>query len=85
MTLLIITDKSDEIYETIKQLTNHGATVFEGKGEYSGKSHKLVYTVVSAAESGKLEKQLRTVDPAAFINVIQSKDILGRFFRRHPD
>lgn len=85
ITLLIITDKSEEVYRTIKQLTNHGATVFEGRGEYSGKNHKLVYTVVSAAESGKLEKQLRTVDPTAFINVIQSKDILGRFFRRHPD
>jgi len=85
ITLLIITDKSDEIYATIKNLTNHGATVFEGRGEYSGKTHKMVYTVVSAAESGSLEKQLRTVDPNAFINVIESKDSLGRFFKRQPD
>lgn len=85
ITLLIITDKSEEIYQKIHELTNHGATVFEGRGEYSGKNHKLVYTVVSAAESGNLEKELRTVDPAAFINVLESKDILGKFFRRQPD
>ena len=85
ITLLIITDKSEEIYQKIHELTNHGATVFEGRGEYSGKTHKLVYTVVSAAESGNLEKELRTVDPAAFINVLESKDILGKFFRRQPD
>lgn len=85
ITLLIITDKSEEIYQKIHELTNHGATVFEGRGEYSGKNHKLVYTVVSAAESGNLEKELRGVDPAAFINVLESKDILGKFFRRQPD
>ncbi len=85
ITLLIITDRSEKIYQKIHELTNHGATVFEGRGEYSGKTHKLVYTVVSAAESGNLEKELRSVDPAAFINVLESKDILGKFFRRQPD
>lgn len=84
-TLLIITDKSAEIYAKIKELTNHGATVFEGRGEFSGKTHKLVYTVVSSSESGKLEKALRSVDPEAFINVLQSKEIIGRFFKRAND
>lgn len=84
-TLLIITDKADEIYAVIKELTNHGATVFEGKGEYSGKTHEMIYTVVSSDESGKLEKKIRSTDPAAFINVLQSKEILGKFFKRATD
>lgn len=84
-TLLIITDKSSEIYAKVKELTNHGATVFEGRGEFSGKTHKMVYTVVSSSESGKLEKALRAVDPDAFINVLQSKEIIGRFFKRAND
>ena len=84
-TLLIVTDKSDEIYAVIKRLTNHGATVFEGKGEYSGKTHKLVYTVVSSDESGKLEREIRATDGNAFINVLASKEIVGRFFKRAND
>ncbi len=84
-TLLIITDKPNEIYKKVKELTNHGATVFEGRGEYSGKTHKMVYTVVSSSESGSLEKALRSVDPDAFINVLQSKEIIGRFFKRQND
>lgn len=84
-TLLIITDKSAEIYAKVKELTNHGATVFEGRGEFSGKTHKMVYTVVSSSESGNLEKALRMVDPDAFINVLQSKEIIGRFFKRAND
>ena len=84
-TLLIITDKPSEIYEKIKELTNHGATVFEGRGEFSGHNHKMVYTVVSSSESGSLEKALRSVDPHAFINVLQSKEIIGKFFKRQND
>lgn len=84
-TLLIITDRPDDVYATIKNLTQHGATVFEGKGEYSGKIHKMVYTVVSSDESGKLEGEIRKTDPAAFINVIRSKEIVGKFFKRAND
>lgn len=84
-TLLIITDKESEIYEVIKSLTNHGATVFEGIGEYSKKNHKMLYTVVSSDESGKLEKEIRKIDPNAFINVLQSKEIIGKFFKRAND
>ncbi|WP_147634589.1 YitT family protein [Treponema pectinovorum] len=84
-TLLIITDKSDEIYSKIKELTNHGATVFEGRGEFSKKTRKMVYTVVSSGETRRLEKELRIVDPNSFINVIQSKDIIGQFYKRQPD
>lgn len=84
-TLLIVTDKSEEIYEIIRAETNHSATVFEGKGEFSGRMHKLVYTVVSSDECGKLEKKIRMADPAAFINVLQSKEIVGRFFKRGKD
>lgn len=85
ITLFIITDKPDEVFEIILMLTNHTATVFEGKGEYSGAAHKMLYSVVSAGECAGLEKAIRSKDPNAFINVIKSKEILGRFFRRMPD
>lgn len=84
-TLLIITDKDQEIYELVKNLTNHDATIFEGKGAYSGKPKKMLYTVVSSSETGRLEKAIRQTDPEAFINVMQSKDIIGKFFKRSFD
>lgn len=84
-TLLIITDKPTEIYEIIKANTNHDVTVFEGRGGYSGSIHQMVYTVVATSESGALEKEIRKVDPNAFINVMESKEIIGRFFKRAND
>ena len=84
-TLIIITDRDQEIYQIIKNKTNHDATVFQGKGCYAGTEHKMLYTVVSSQESGALEKAIRNVDPSAFINVIQSKEIIGRFYKRAND
>lgn len=84
-TLLIITDNDEEIYKIIHEKTNHDATVFVGKGCFKNVEHKLLYTVVSAQESGSLEKLIRKADPNAFINVMQSKDIVGRFFKRAND
>ena len=84
-TLLIITDNDEEIYKIIHEKTNHDATVFVGKGCFKNVEHKLLYTVVSSQESGALEKQIRKADPNAFINVLQSKDIVGRFFKRAND
>lgn len=83
ITLLIVTDKPDEIYKIIKEQTNHDATVFNGKGCYQGIEHTLLYSVVSGSESGNLEKKIRLADPDAFINVIRSKSIVGRFFKRN--
>ena len=84
-TLLIITDNDEEIYKIIHEKTNHDATVFVGKGCFKNVEHKLLYTVVSSQESGALEKLIRKADPNAFINVLQSKDIVGRFFKRAND
>lgn len=83
ITLLIVTDKPDEIYRIIKEQTNHDATVFMGKGCYQSKEHPMVYSVVSGSENGNLEKQIRLADPNAFINVIRSKTIVGKFFKRN--
>jgi len=85
ITLLIITDKADEIYRIINEHTHHDATVFTGKGCYQGAEHQMIYSVVSGSESGSLEKLIRQADPGVFINVIRSKSIVGRFFKRNMD
>lgn len=84
-TLLIVTDKTDEIYELIKNLTNHDATLFKGTGCYQGAERKMLYTVVSSEEASKLSRQIRKVDSNAFINILQTKELLGKFFTRPND
>lgn len=80
-TLIIVTDWPEEVCMAINEVSNHSATIFEGKGAYEGKTKYMVYSVVAASESGKLKKDVRIVDPQAFVNVINTREIGGRFYR----
>lgn len=82
VTMLIITERPDDLYDAVRSLTNHDATKFEGTGCYSRAGKTLLYTVVSADECGALTQEIRRRDPRAFVNILQSKGILGRFFVR---
>jgi uncharacterized membrane-anchored protein YitT (DUF2179 family) len=84
-TLLIITDKSDEVYELIRLRTNHGATSFSGIGRYEMAERMMLYSVVSAMEVNGLVAAIKKVDPNAFINVIKTEQLNGRFFQRPKD
>jgi uncharacterized membrane-anchored protein YitT (DUF2179 family) len=84
-TLLIITNKPDEVYTLIKEKTHHAATSFTGTGLYNMEERKLLYSVVYSNEVTDLVNALRRIDPNAFINVIKTEQINGRFFRRPKD
>ena len=82
MTLLIITNKPDQIYALIREKTNHGATSFEGVGEYEKKGRMLLYSVVSANEVTVLINGIREIDSDAFVNVLKTELLNGRFYQR---
>ena len=84
-TLLIVTVHPMEIYHLIREKTHHGATQFVGIGLYNMEERKLLYSVVYSNEVAPLIKAIQTVDPGAFINVIKTEQINGRFFRRPKD
>ena len=84
-TLLVITDFPDLVYSTIHNTTNHDATLFKGIGCYKNSEKTMLYSVVSADEVNNLFAAIHKVDPNAFINVLRSQEILGRFYRRPND
>jgi len=84
-TLLIITNKPDEIYTVIHERTNHGATSIDGFGHYEKKRRVLLYSVVTASEVKDLIPAIKLIDEAAFINVLKTEQLNGRFFQRPKD
>ena len=84
-TLLIITNRPEDIYALIRDRTNHAATSFKGFGYYEKKERALLYSVVSANEVAMLVLAIRAIDPVAFINVLKTEQLNGRFFRRPKD
>ncbi len=84
-TMYIITERTQEIYELIRNETNHDATLFTGIGCYEGKERKMLYSVVSSEEVRRLMPKIRKADPKAFVNVAKSERIWGRFYQRPND
>ena len=84
-TLLIITSSPDEVHKVIFEKTNHGVTSLEGFGYYEKKKRTLLYSVVTASQVKKLIPAIRQIDPVAFINVLKTELINGRFFQRPKD
>lgn len=84
-TLLIITDYPDEICDVIRNITNHGATLFKGEGNYEHKERTMVYSVVSADEVNKVVASVRAVDHGAFVNSIKTDSVTGTFYRQPND
>jgi len=84
-TLLIITNKPDEIYTVIHEKTNHGVTSLDGFGYYERKQRALLYSVVTANQVKELIPAIKLIDPAAFINVIKTEQLNGRFYQRPKD
>lgn len=81
-TLFIVTDHPDEVYQEISEITNHGATIMKGEGSYEHKERKVIYSVVSSEESKKVVKAIKSVDEKAFINIIRTEQISGRFYKK---
>ena len=83
-TLLIVTVKPEEIYNRLHTLSHHDATIWQAKGT-NGKERTLIYAVVSGEQVHNLIKELNRIDPDVFVNVLNSKQVFGRFYTRPND
>lgn len=81
-TLLIITDKTQEIYEQIRIVTHHDATLFVGTGCYEGAERKMLYSVVSSDQVSTVINIIKEIDPKAFINSLKTEELSGRFYKQ---
>ena len=80
-TMLIITAKPQEVYELIREMTHHDATRIDGVGMYEGADRYILYSVVGRSQVDKLMQEIHLIDPKAFINVIQTEQLTGRFYK----
>ncbi len=81
-TILIISEKTEELVALIKATTNHDATIFKGIGGYEGVERTMIYTVVSTDQEEKLFHAIKNLDPNAFVNVLETKTLRGKFYMK---
>ena len=67
------------------QETNHTATLIEGVGLYNGSPCVMIYSVVDNSQIRSLARKVQQSDPNAFVNVLRTDKVVGRFYRRPRD
>lgn len=78
-TIIVVTEKPDNISSALLEGTGHSSTVIHGTGSYSKKDKTILYTVVTQPEVRKVTHIIRKQDPTAFVNIMKSTDIQGNF------
>ncbi len=84
-TVFIITDKVDEVKDYILNDLERGGTCFPGIGLYQGQERRMIYVTLDRTDLVKLKANLRHLDPNAFVNVIESAEIMGLGFKALPE
>lgn len=80
-TLFIISDKHEEIRNSIINDLKRGGTFLQGRGMYNNAGKQIIFTVLSPREMYLLEEYVNRIDPNAFIAVLEAYEILGKGFK----
>ena len=49
---------------------------------YQGKTRNMMYSVVSSEELSRVISEIKEVDKDAFINIMKSQEVSGKFYQR---
>ncbi|GGH88433.1 uncharacterized membrane-anchored protein YitT (DUF2179 family) [Pullulanibacillus pueri] len=80
VTAMIITDKGTELSKAIHNHMVRGITRIAAKGAFTEKDKDLLMIVITRYELYSLEQIIKTTDPHAFTNIVETAGIFG-FFR----
>lgn len=84
-TVFIVTDKIAEVKDFVLNDLQRGGTCFAGTGLYQGNERKMIYVTLGRTDLVKLKANLRILDPNAFVNVIESSEVMGYGFKALPE
>lgn len=78
---VVITEHGEEISQFIITQLHHGATVTEAVGTYTNHKKAMIHTVCKRLEAIRLRKEIKEIDPHAFVVITTTSEIIGRGFR----
>ncbi len=80
-TIMVITEKGDEIRHIILNDFNRGVTTLKGQGGYSSQEKDVILCACYDNQIQKFIRKIKSADENAFFIVTQSKQILGNGFK----
>ena len=88
MGVTIVSLKSYEIANMIKDDINWGVTIYEGKNGFGKKGEMkkidIVYSVVTRLQLNRLNAEIEKIDPNAFVVISSVRNIKGGMVKKRP-
>lgn len=81
--VMIISSKPEAIARAIIEQMEHSVTFLNGVGGYTGEQKRVIYAVINRSEVNQLKRIVTENDPAAFMVVGQSNEVLGEGFQTY--
>lgn len=87
--VMIISEKSDEIKDAITNNMGRGVTILKGKGGFGKTGHRtkdydVIYSVITRLELQRLKTEIAKIDESAFVVENSVNDIKGGMIKKRP-
>jgi uncharacterized membrane-anchored protein YitT (DUF2179 family) len=87
--VMIVSDKSEEIKDAIINKLGRGVTILNGKSGFGKKGHRshdvdVILSVVTRLELQRLKTEITKIDPDAFVVENSVNDIKGGMIKKRP-
>jgi uncharacterized membrane-anchored protein YitT (DUF2179 family) len=79
---MIITNEEEKVRHAILHEIDRGVTKLSGYGGYTDHERPVLMCVVQQAEFTKLKQLVKSIDPSAFVIVMDAAEVLGEGFKR---
>lgn len=76
----IVSDHPLELSDAILRHIHHGATLLYGQGAFSGTDKRIIFAIVDLTQVTRLRHLIESIDPKAFIFIMNTTDVVGRGF-----
>lgn len=80
VTAFIITTEKDKLLQKLLEKPR-GVTHLKTTGAYSEQERDMLMTVTTRYELAELKRMIHQIDPKAFVNIVETAEVLGEFRR----
>ena len=79
-TMLIISDKWEQIAPKVLTETHRGVTYIPCRGAYTNQDKTMVYILTRTVEVARIRRIVLEADPTAIISIIDTREVIGKGF-----
>jgi uncharacterized membrane-anchored protein YitT (DUF2179 family) len=79
VTILIVTELGEEVNTAINEELHRGTTMWQATGGYTHHEKTVLLCVAVKGQVTQLKKIVKNVDSHAFVSVISTQNVIGRF------